>query len=87
MVQGPLYFRGPAISYDKKLDIIHPSSNDEEPTEVMIAKYVDEEPELRDKGAIAYKEFGKGRSISCSVHPEFSTWDLFDSMIEVVARK
>lgn len=82
-----LYFRGPAITYDKKLDIIHPSVDDKDPKEVMVAKYVDEEPELNDKGAIVYREFGQGKSISCSVHPEFSTWDLFDSMIDVVARK
>lgn len=81
-----LYFRGPAISYDKKLDIMHPSVGDDKPNEVVVARYMDEEPELKDKGAIVYKEFGEGRSISCSVHPEFSTWDLFDSMIDVVAR-
>jgi hypothetical protein len=82
-----LYFRGPAISYDKKLDIIHPSIKKEDsPEEVVVAKYVDDEPQLKDKGAIVYKEYGEGKSISCSVHPEFSTWDLFDSMIDVVAR-
>lgn len=81
-----LYFRGPAISYDRKLNIIHPSVNDEHPKEVVVAKYLDPAPQLKDKGAIVYKEYGEGRSISCSVHPEFSTWDLFDSMIDVVAR-
>lgn len=83
-----LYFRGPAVSYDKKLDILHPSVNGGNggPKEVVVAKYADEAPQLRDKGAIVYREFGDGRSISCSVHPEFSTWDLFDSMIDVVAR-
>ncbi|MFW3146602.1 MAG: hypothetical protein ACMUIE_07300 [Thermoplasmatota archaeon] len=84
-----LYFRGPAISYDGKLDIIHPSikESEERPREVVVARYADPEPQLRDKGAIVYREFGQGRSISCSVHPEFSTWDLFDSMIDVAARK
>jgi glutamine amidotransferase-like uncharacterized protein len=84
-----LYFRGPAVSYDKKMDILHPSigSGNGGPKEVVVAKYADEEPQLRDKGAVVYREFGEGRSISCSVHPEFSTWDLFDSMIDVVARK
>ncbi len=83
-----LYFRGPAISYDKKLDIMHPSVSDgnKGPKEVVVAKYNDDNPQLKDKGAIVYREFGKGKSISCSVHPEFSTWDLFDSMIDVVAR-
>ncbi len=83
-----LYFRGPAVTYDKKLDIIHPSINAEDgPKEVVVARYADEDPLLKDKGAIVYKEYGDGKSISCSVHPEFSTWDLFDSMIDVVARK
>jgi len=83
-----LYFRGPAVSYDKRLNIIHPSVNDDgRPREVVVARYADEEPQLKDKGAIVYKEFGEGKSISCSVHPEFSTWDLFDSMIDVVQRK
>ncbi len=82
-----LYFRGPAVTYDKKLDIIHPSINAEDgPKEVVVARYADEDPLLKDKGAIVYKEYGNGKSISCSVHPEFSTWDLFDSMIDVVAR-
>ncbi|MGA1866003.1 MAG: hypothetical protein ACMUFK_00885 [Thermoplasmatota archaeon] len=83
-----LYFRGPALSYDKKLDILHPSikADDPSPTEVVVAKYLDEDPQLKNKGAIVYREFGEGSSISCSVHPEFSTWDLFDSMIDVVAR-
>jgi glutamine amidotransferase-like uncharacterized protein len=84
-----LYFRGPAVTYDKKLDILHPSVKDKgtDPTEVVVAKYLDEEPQLKNKGAVVYREFGEGKSISCSVHPEFSTWDLFDSMIDVVARK
>jgi glutamine amidotransferase-like uncharacterized protein len=83
-----LYFRGPAVTYDKRLDIMHPSVKDKgnDPTEVVVAKYIDEEPQLKNKGAVVYREFGEGRSISCSVHPEFSTWDLFDSMIDVVAR-
>jgi glutamine amidotransferase-like uncharacterized protein len=83
-----LYFRGPAISYDRKLDILHPSVKQEDaaPKEVVVAKYIDEDPRLKNKGAVVYREFGEGRSISCSVHPEFSTWDLFDSMIDVVAR-
>ncbi|MGA1819817.1 MAG: hypothetical protein ACMUHU_02290 [Thermoplasmatota archaeon] len=83
-----LYFRGPAVSYDRRMDIFHPStrSEDEPPREVVVAKYVDESPQLHQKGAVVYREFGEGRSISCSVHPEFSTWDLFDSMIDVVAR-
>jgi len=84
-----LYFRGPAVSYDKRLDILHPSvkNGDGEPNEVVVAKYIDDDPQLKDKGAVVYREFGEGKSISCSVHPEFSTWDLFDSMIDVVARK
>jgi hypothetical protein len=84
-----LYFRGLAVTYDKKLDILHPSTNNgnEGPMEVVVAKYADENPQLKNKGAVVYREFGEGRSISCSVHPEFSTWDLFDSMIDVVARK
>ncbi len=83
-----LYFRGPAVTYDKKLNIIHPSVNEENgPNEVVVARYNDDDPLLKDKGAIVYKEYGEGKSISCSVHPEFSTWDLFDSMIDVVARK
>ncbi len=83
-----LYFRGPAVTYDKKLDIMHPSINEgNNPKEVVVARYADDEPQLKDKGAIVYKEYGRGKSISCSVHPEFSTWDLFDSMIDVVARK
>ncbi|MGA1873592.1 MAG: hypothetical protein ACMUHY_07950 [Thermoplasmatota archaeon] len=83
-----LYFRGPAISYDRRLDILHPSVKEEDgtPKEVVVAKYIDEDPQLKNKGAIVYREYGEGRSISCSVHPEFSTWDLFDSMIDVVAR-
>jgi hypothetical protein len=84
-----LYFRGPAVTYDKRLDIFHPSvkDNNGSPTEVVVARYTDEDPQLRDKGAVVDREIGDGRSISCSVHPEFSTWDLFDSMIDVVARK
>ncbi len=83
-----LYFRGPAVTYDRKLDIMHPSVSDDDgsPKEVVVAKYADQDPQLRDKGAIVYREYGEGRSISCSVHPEFSTWDLFDSMIDVAAR-
>jgi glutamine amidotransferase-like uncharacterized protein len=61
--------------------------NNGSPTEVIVAKYTDENPQLKDKGAVVYRELGEGKSISCSVHPEFSTWDLFDSMIDVVARK
>jgi len=84
-----LYFRGPAITYDAKHDIIHPAikEGEDRPKEVVVARYVDEDPELKDKGAIVYREYGSGKAISCSVHPEFSTWDLFDSMIDVVARR
>jgi glutamine amidotransferase-like uncharacterized protein len=84
-----LYFRGPAITYGADSGVIHPSlrADDARPTELIVATYADEHPMLNGKGAIAYKEFGEGKAISCSVHPEFSTWDLFDSMIDVVARK
>jgi len=84
-----LYFRGPAMTYDRRSSIIHPSLETPEgrPEEVVVAKYADEDPALHGKGAIAYKEYGEGKVISCSVHPEFSTWDLFDSMIDVVARE
>jgi len=84
-----LYFRGPALTYDRRSEIIHPSlrSEDAPPSEIQVARYVDNTPLLDGKGAIAYKEMGEGKVISCSVHPEFSTWDLFDSMIEVAHRK
>jgi len=84
-----LYFRGPAMTYDKVSSIIHPSLGGDEgrPAELMIATYADDHPQLSGKGAIVYKEYGEGKAISCSVHPEFSTWHLFDSMIEVVARR
>ncbi|MGA1822235.1 MAG: hypothetical protein ACMUIG_06890 [Thermoplasmatota archaeon] len=84
-----LYFRGPAMTYGRDSGIIHHSLREGKGKmeEIQVAKYIDEAPELNGKGAIAYKEAGRGKVISCSVHPEFSTWDLFDSMIEVVARK
>jgi glutamine amidotransferase-like uncharacterized protein len=84
-----LYFRGPAMTYGNNSEIIHHSlkRGKGKMEEIQVAKYIDETPELNGKGAIAYKEVGSGKVISCSVHPEFSTWDLFDSMIEVVARK
>ncbi|MDG6225235.1 MAG: hypothetical protein QCI82_06950 [Candidatus Thermoplasmatota archaeon] len=83
-----LYFRGPAITYGSN-NVIHPSLKKEEkpPDEMIVATYSDDDPRLNGKGAIAYKEYGEGKAISCSVHPEFSTWDLFDSMIETVTRK
>ncbi|MFO8051157.1 MAG: hypothetical protein R6V01_05590 [Thermoplasmatota archaeon] len=81
-----LYFRGPAITYDRRSDIYHPDlRSDDKTQELVVAKYVDDNPQLKGKGAIAYKELGEGKVISCSVHPEFSTWDLFDSMIDVVS--
>ncbi len=83
-----LYFRGPAMTYDKRSDIIHPSlKNRGDPEELVVATYADEDPALKGKGAITYRDYGEGKVIACSVHPEFSTWDLFDSMIDVVARK
>jgi len=83
-----LYFRGPAITYGKD-GIFHPSLDEEDskPNELIVATYADDHPRLNGKGAIAYKEYGEGKAISCSVHPEFSTWDLFDSMIDVVSRE
>lgn len=84
-----LYFRGPMMTYDSRSDIIHDSlkRDDARMEEIQVARYIDDSPILDGKGAIAYKEVGNGRAVSCSVHPEFSTWDLFDSMIEVVARR
>jgi glutamine amidotransferase-like uncharacterized protein len=84
-----LYFRGPAITYGSNSSVFHPSLDDDsgKPNELIVATYADDHPKLKGKGAIAYKELGEGKAISCSVHPEFSTWDLFDSMIDVVARK
>jgi len=82
-----LYFRGPLMTYDRRSEIIHPSLRDNRTEEVIVAKYMDEEPRMLGRGAISYKEYGEGKAISCSVHPEFSTWDLFDSMIDVVARR
>lgn len=83
-----LYFRGPAITYDKKSEIYHPNIKQGHMSpELVVAKYADENPQINGKGAIAYKEYGEGKVISCSVHPEFSTWDLFDSMIDVVSDK
>ncbi|MEJ2068183.1 MAG: hypothetical protein P8Y09_09630, partial [Deltaproteobacteria bacterium] len=83
------YFRGPAMTYDSESDIIHESLKKEDARmeEIQVARYVDDSPILNGKGAIAYRELENGKVISCSVHPEFSTWDLFDSMIDVVARR
>ena len=79
-----LYFRGPVMFYGGRDDIIHPSA--EKGGEIMVAKYVDRHPKMYGGGAIAYREVGEGKVVACSVHPEFSTWDLFESMIEYLSR-
>jgi len=79
-----LYFRGPAMFYGKRRVIRHPSSEGSG-EELMVATYLDKHPRLYKEGAIAYRRVGGGEVVACSVHPEFSTWDLFESMIKYLS--
>ncbi|MDG6221556.1 MAG: hypothetical protein QCI38_08955 [Candidatus Thermoplasmatota archaeon] len=67
-----LYFRGPLLM--------------EAGNELVVAEFLDKSKKMNGKGAIAYKEHGKGKILACSVHPEFTTSDLLKYMIEHVAR-
>lgn len=79
-----LYFRGPAMFYGKRKRTLHPRAENGG-DELMVATYLDRHPRLYGEGAIAYRRVGKGEVVACSVHPEFSTWDLFEAMIRYLS--
>ena len=67
-----LYFRGPIMTYKEETD-----------DEFIVAVYSDTEPKnMAGKGAIAYRKYGKGKMLMCSIHPEFNAFDIFDYFIE-----